>query len=113
MIGDAYRDIVALAAGQQTAKPTPTRLSYKPEAADARTKAIAEHRGGLALEGKSEASSIAKSDRPVKRPGKSLRSYNSSRSHFAVRYSPAPVISRNCLFGGLDAMPPGPWSPLQ
>jgi hypothetical protein len=112
MIGDAYRDIVALAAGQQ-GETHANSASYKPEAADVRTKAIAKYRAGLALDGKSEASSIARGDRPVKRPGRSLRSYNSSRSRFAVRYLPAPVISRNCLFGGLDAMLLGPWSPLQ
>lgn len=59
MMGDAYRDIVALAAGQfgdTYADPT----VYKPEAANARTKAVAEYRAGLALDDKSEISSIAK-----------------------------------------------------
>jgi len=59
MIGDAYRDIVALAAGlrgDNYADPN----DYKPEAADARTKAIASYRAGLALDDKSEVSKIAR-----------------------------------------------------
>jgi len=59
MMGDAYRDIVALAAGQHSdtyANPA----TYKPEAAKARSNAVAEYRAGLALDDKSETSSIAK-----------------------------------------------------
>ena len=59
MMGDAYRDIVALAAGQHGdtyADPA----TYKPEEANARTKAIAEYRAGLVLDDKSEVSIIAK-----------------------------------------------------
>jgi hypothetical protein len=58
-MGDAYRDIVALAAGLQGdnyADPN----NYRPEAPRARTKAIAEYHAGLALDDKSEASLVAK-----------------------------------------------------
>jgi len=58
-MGNAYRDIVALAAGQHGdtyANPA----KYKPEAADAKTKAIAEYRAGLALDDKSYVASVAK-----------------------------------------------------
>jgi hypothetical protein len=59
MVGDAYRDIVALGQdhhGDTYADPS----KYQPEAADARTKAIAEYRAGLALDENSEAALIAK-----------------------------------------------------
>lgn len=59
LMGDAYRDIVALAAGQHGdtyANPA----TYKPEAAKARSNAVTEYRAGLALDDKSETSSIAK-----------------------------------------------------
>lgn len=59
MMGDAYRDIVALAAGQH-GDTYADSSTYKPENAKARTKAIAEYRLGLALGDKSPASSIAK-----------------------------------------------------
>jgi len=59
MMGGAYRDIVALASGLQDdnyADPN----NYKSEASEARTKAIAEYRAGLALDDKSEPSRIAR-----------------------------------------------------
>jgi hypothetical protein len=59
MMGDAYRDIVALGGdhhGDTYADPS----KYKPEAADARTKAIVEYRAGLALDENSEPALIAK-----------------------------------------------------
>ncbi len=58
MLGDAYRDIVVLAAGQHGdtyANPA----KYKSEAPAAKIKAIAEYRTGLALEDKSYVASIA------------------------------------------------------
>ena len=59
MMGDAYRDIVALAAGQH-GDTYANSATYKPEEANARTKAIAEYRAGLVLDDKSEVSIIAK-----------------------------------------------------
>jgi hypothetical protein len=59
MMGDAYRDIVALAAGQH-GDTYADSASYKPEEANARTKAVAEYSAGLVLDDKSDASSIAK-----------------------------------------------------
>src|SRR5260370_36248290 len=59
MMGDAYRDIVALAAGQH-GDTYANSATYRPEEANARTKAIAEYRAGLVLADKSEASIIAK-----------------------------------------------------
>jgi hypothetical protein len=59
MVGDAYRDIVALAAGLEGdnyADPN----NYKAEAAEAPARAMAEFRAGLALDDKSEDSKIAK-----------------------------------------------------
>jgi hypothetical protein len=59
MMGDAYRDIVALGEdhhGDTYADPS----KYKPEAADARRKAISEYRAGLAQDESSEAVLIAK-----------------------------------------------------
>lgn len=58
-MGDAYRDIVALAEGLQGDNYVDPN-TYKPEAPAARTKAIAEYRVGLALDGKSETSLLAK-----------------------------------------------------
>jgi hypothetical protein len=58
-MGDAYRDIVALAAGQH-GDTYADSATYKPEAAKARSNAVAEYRAGLALDDKSETSSIAK-----------------------------------------------------
>jgi hypothetical protein len=58
-MGDAYRDIVALAEGLQAdnyADPN----NYKAEAPAARAKAVAEYHAGLALDNKSDASLIAK-----------------------------------------------------
>lgn len=57
-MGDAYRDIVALAEGLQGDNYVDT-TKYKPEAPAARAKSIAEYRAGLALDGKSQASLIA------------------------------------------------------
>ena len=59
MMGDAYRDIMALAAGQH-GETYANSATYKPEEANARTRAIAEYRAGLVLDDKSEASIIAK-----------------------------------------------------
>jgi hypothetical protein len=59
MMGDAHRDIVALAAGQH-GDTYADSATYKPEQANARTKAIAEYRAGLVLDHKSEVSTIAK-----------------------------------------------------
>jgi hypothetical protein len=59
MMGDAYRDIVALAAGQH-GDTYADSAHYKPEEAGARTKAVAEYRAGLGLDNKSDASSLAK-----------------------------------------------------
>jgi len=59
LMGDAYRDIVALAAGQH-GDTYADSATYKPEAAKARSNAVAEYRAGLALDDKSETSSIAK-----------------------------------------------------
>jgi hypothetical protein len=59
MMGDAHRDIVALAAGQH-GDTYANSATYKPEQANARTKAIAEYRAGLVLDDKSEVSIIAK-----------------------------------------------------
>ena len=59
MMGDAYRDIVALAAGQHGDTYANPAI-YKPEEANARTKAVAEYRAGLVLDDKSEVSIIAK-----------------------------------------------------
>ena len=59
LMGDAYRDIVALAAGQH-GEIYADSATYKPEAAKARSTAVAEYRAGLALDDKSEISSIAK-----------------------------------------------------
>ena len=59
MMGDAYRDIVALAAGQHGDSYADS-ATYKPEEANARTKAVAEYRAGLVLDDKSATSSIAK-----------------------------------------------------
>ena len=59
MMGDAYRDIVALATGPHGdtyADPA----TYKPEEAGARTNSVAEYRAGLALDDQSEASKVAK-----------------------------------------------------
>ncbi len=58
MVGDAYRDIVTLAEGNRGDTYADSG-KYKPEAADARTKAMAEYRAGLALDEKSEAALIA------------------------------------------------------
>jgi hypothetical protein len=59
LMGDAYRDIVALAAGQH-GDTYADSATYKPEATKARSNAVAEYRAGLALDDKSETSSIAK-----------------------------------------------------
>ena len=59
MMGDAYRDIVALSEGQH-GDSYADAAKYKPEEAHARTNAIAQYRAGLAFEDKSETSSIAK-----------------------------------------------------
>jgi len=59
MMGDAYRDIVALAAGQH-GDTYANSATYKPEEANARTKAVAEYRAGLLLDDKSDTSRIAK-----------------------------------------------------
>jgi hypothetical protein len=59
LMGDAYRDIVALAVGQH-GDTYANSDTYKPEQANARTKAIAEYRAGLVLDDKSEVSIIAK-----------------------------------------------------
>jgi hypothetical protein len=59
MMGDAYRDIVALAAGQH-GDTYADSAAYKPEEANARTKAVAEYRAGLVLDDKSDTSRIAK-----------------------------------------------------
>jgi hypothetical protein len=58
-MGDAYRDIVALAEGPQGDNYVDTN-KYKTEAPAARTKATAEYRAGLALDDKSDASLVAK-----------------------------------------------------
>jgi hypothetical protein len=59
MMGDAHRDIVALAAGQH-GDTYANSATYKPEQANARTKGMAEYRAGLVLDDKSEVSIIAK-----------------------------------------------------
>ena len=59
MMGDAYRDIVALAADQH-GDTYANSAAYKSEEANARTRAAAEYRAGLALDDKSEVSIIAK-----------------------------------------------------
>ena len=59
LVADAYRDIAALAAGQH-GDTYADAAKYKPEEADARTKATAEYRAGLALDDKSDASLVAK-----------------------------------------------------
>ena len=58
-MGDAYRDIVALAAGQH-GDTYADSTTYKPENAKARIKAVAEYRAGLLLDEKSDTSRIAK-----------------------------------------------------
>lgn len=58
-MGDAYRDIVALAAGLQGESYADPN-NYKSEAPAARTKAIAEYHAGLGLDDKSEAALVAK-----------------------------------------------------
>jgi hypothetical protein len=58
LLGDAYRDIVALATGKY-GDTYANSATYKPEAAKARANAVAEYRAGLALDDKSETSSIA------------------------------------------------------
>jgi hypothetical protein len=59
MMGDAYRDVVALAAGQH-GDTYADSATYKPEDRNARTKAVAEYRAGLLLDEKSDTSRIAK-----------------------------------------------------
>jgi hypothetical protein len=59
LTGDAYRDIVALAGGQH-GDTYADSATYKAEAARVRSNAVAEYRAGLALDDKSETSSIAK-----------------------------------------------------
>jgi hypothetical protein len=59
MMGDAYRDIVALAAGQH-GDTYADSAAYKSEEPNARTKAVAAYLAGLALDDKSEASIVAK-----------------------------------------------------
>src|SRR5260370_35685498 len=59
LMGDAYRDIVALAAGQH-GDTYANSATYKPEQAKPRTKPIAEYRAGLLLDNKSEVSMILK-----------------------------------------------------
>ena len=59
MMGDAYRDIVVLAAGQHGDTYADPAV-YKPESVQARTKAVAEYRAGLALDDRSDSSSVAK-----------------------------------------------------
>ena len=59
MMGDAYRDIVALAAAQH-GDTYADSATYKPENAKARIKAVAEYRAGLLIDEKSDTSRIAK-----------------------------------------------------
>jgi hypothetical protein len=59
MMGDAYRDIVALAAGQH-GDTYADSATYKPEEVNAQTNAVAEYRAGLVLDDNSEASGIGR-----------------------------------------------------
>jgi hypothetical protein len=59
MMGDAYRDIVALAAGQHGDTYADSG-TYKPEQANSRSRAVAEYRAGLALDDKSDTLGIAR-----------------------------------------------------
>ena len=59
MMGDAYRDIVALAAGQHGDTYADSGI-YKPQQANARSRAVAEYRAGLALDDKSDTLGIAR-----------------------------------------------------
>jgi len=59
IMGNAYRDIMALAAGQHGDTYTDS-ATYEPEDANARTKAVAEYRAGLLVDEKSDTSRIAK-----------------------------------------------------